>query len=310
MGFDSNDKSQSQEIDLNYLSKKAFSLFDYVGYLVFLFFRFLLKNAIVIIVLIVSGAIIGYFLDRNSDNLYKHEIIVVPNFGSNSYLYNTLKNLELGNTPIKSIEIEPILDVYQFIKEDWANLEIAKYLSENNIQFAKYEPESDVEKMYRYHLMTVVTSKRDDGGKIVDSLLNELNKDSYFLDRQKIEQENTKVLILGLQRNLESIDQILTKIGTPGTNSDLNIEMYSEINNLINSKKPTAMDLNKFKIYQLEQTKVIYPASKMLNIKEGKIRKMILLPVLLVGIYLMGCIVLNFFKKYSREHSQKKIHRV
>jgi len=306
MGTDKQNSNESQEIDLSYLSKKTASLFDHIGFSLFRFFKFLLKNAIVLSILIVVGAVVGYFLDKNSDDLYKSEIIVVPNFNSNSYLYNKVKNLELKNTPITSVKIEPILDIYQFIKDEWNNLEVAKYLSENNIQLNKFSPDSEVQKLYRYHLMTVVTKRKDVGGKIIDSLMNEFNKDKYFEERQKIEIENTKNLITELSNSLASVDQILGRIGTSGAASgEVSIEMYSELNNLISSRRSTILEINKNKILQLEQSKIIYPSSKMLNIKESVFPKTFVLPVVLIGLFLVFSLFKNFYEKYNKIENKR-----
>ncbi len=53
----------SQEIDLSYLFKKTSGLFDSLGYSLFRFFRFILRNIIILAILVVVGAVIGYFLD-------------------------------------------------------------------------------------------------------------------------------------------------------------------------------------------------------------------------------------------------------
>lgn len=306
MGTDKQNINESQEIDLSYLSKKTASLFDSIGFSLFRFFKFLLKNAIVLSILIVVGAVVGYFLDKNSDDLYKNEIIVVPNFNSNSYLYNKVENLELKDTPIKSVKIEPILDIYQFIKDEWNNLEVAKYLSENNIQLNKFSADSEVQKLYRYHLMTVVTKRKDTGGKIIDSLMNEFNKDKYFEERQKIEVQNTANLITELNNSLTSVDQILGRIGTTGaTSGEVSIEMYSELNNLISSRRSTILEINKNKIVQLEQSKIIYPSSKMLNIKESVLPKTFVLPVALIGLFLVFSLFKNFYKKYNKIENKR-----
>src|SRR5690606_26954394 len=123
----------------------------------------------------------GYFLDKKYGERYKHEVIVVPNFNSTSYLYGKIENAEFKDQPITKVEIEPIVDVYQFINSSYNNLEIAKYLSENNLQLTKYEIGSDVEKFYKYHLMTVYTNEKDTNGAIVKNFLSKLNQEEYFL---------------------------------------------------------------------------------------------------------------------------------
>lgn len=300
------EQNSSQEIDLSYLTKKMSQFFDSIGFAIYKFFKFILKNIIVVSVVIILGIIAGYFLDQKQKDTYKHEIIVVPNFNSSTYLYNKIENIDLKGSSISSIELAPILNIYEFITEDWNNLEIAKYLSQNNIQIDKYSPNSDVEKLYRYHLMTITTKRFDKGGEIVDSLLNEFNKDPYYVERQKIEIKNNQDLIIGLEDNVAKIDRILEKIGsTTIASGDLNIEMYSELNNLISSKRAALLEINKKQILHLEESKVIFPTSKSLNIKVKTFPKIVLLPLLFFGMFLFVHVLIGFFKKYKKIESNR-----
>src|SRR5690606_12285595 len=215
MGADTQNNQGSQEIDLSYLSKKTVSFFDGLGYSLYKFCRFLWKNIIILAILIVVGAVAGYFLDKKYGERYKHEVIVVPNFNSTSYLYGKIKNSKFTEGPITKVEIEPIVDIYQFINEGYNNLEIAKYLSENNLQLTKYEEDSDVEKFYKYHLMTVYTNEEDPNAKIVKDFINELNRDEYFLALQKIEQKNLEREIEEYDSTIREVNKIFAKLGSP-----------------------------------------------------------------------------------------------
>ncbi|MET3731529.1 hypothetical protein [Moheibacter stercoris] len=297
--------NSSQEIDLSYLSKKTGHLFDKIGYSIYRFIKFLIKNIWILLVLLIVGGVIGYLLDNRAEKLYKHEVIVIPNFSSNSYLYNSIQNLEYKNSKIVKAQVEPIIDIYQFIQERYQNLEIAKYMSENNIQLDKFNDKNAVEKLYRYHLMTIYTKGEDSKGQTIDSLLNTLNADPYYLSRQSIEQQNLNLSISEIEKSIESVNAILNKIGqSSSTAGDLNIEMYSELNNLINSKKSLVEDRNKAKVFQLEQSKIIYDSSKVLNIKESSTPKMILLPIVLFVLFLGANLILILSKKYKNKTSQ------
>lgn len=292
--------NSSQEIDLSYISKKTSAFFDHIGYAVYRFFKFCLKNFIIILALVIVGLALGYYLDNFREQTYKHEIIVVPNFNSTSYLYNSIENMDFEGTRVSKAEVEPIIDIYQFIQERYQNLEIAKYMSENNIQIDKFKEKSDVEKLYRYHLLTIYTKGEDVSGKIVDKLLSDLNNDNYFLERQKVEVASLQFLIEEIERSIASINNILNKLGNQGTtSSDLNIEMYSEINNLINSKKGSVDELNRLKVYQLEQSKVIYDSARVINIKNSSVPNMILLPIVLFLIFIVTSYGISLFKNYN-----------
>lgn len=296
----SNNSTESQEIDLTYLSKSVSSFFDWIGYSLFRFFKFLLKNSIIILILLVLGAVAGYFIDQSTPQKYKHQVIVVPNFNSTTYLYNKVENIKLQDTPITSVEVEPIIDMYEFISDEWVNLEVAKYLSQNNIQINKYSPKSDVEKLYRYHLLTVFTSGKDENGEAIDRLIRDLNDEPYFLERQKIEVENQNILITSLEKSVESIDLILDKLSSSTAKGDLSIEVYSELNELVTSKEKAVNEMNKHKVYQSEESMVIFPASKVLNIPYYTMPYLFLIPLFLIGLFLLIKGLMILVKKYQK----------
>ncbi|MFA5620179.1 MAG: hypothetical protein WDA08_07745 [Weeksellaceae bacterium] len=305
MGTVPNNQS-SQEIDLSFISKNTARLFENIGLSFFRFLQFLLKNKFWLLGLIVVGAVLGYFLDQSRSNKFKHEIIVVPNFSSNTYLYNKIAEMRFKDSPISSVEIEPVMDIYQFITERWSNLEIAKYLSENNIQFNKYKPNSEIEKFYRYHLMTVYTQGPDNGGKIIDSLMDVFNSDPYFLDRQKVEVQNNKNKIAQLKNSIEYTNQILDKIGSSeAKGSEITLETYSELNELINSKNSLIDQLRNAEIDQLEQKKVIFDSSRLLNIKDKGIPFAILIPVALILLFVFTTAFVRFYQRQSRKLSEQ-----
>lgn len=299
--MDIKNQREDQEIDLSYLSKKVNLLLDELGYSIYKFFRFIIKNLIIVLTLLVAGVIIGYLLDKMKDDNYKHEIVVVPNFNSVSYLYDRIENLGFKGTKIKSVEIEPVLDIYQFLNEEWNNLEIAKYLSQNNIQFDKYKPKSNMEKFYKYHLITIITQGFDKNSKITDSLLIDFNQSPYFNERMKIEKTGNELMVSIQTQSIEDINRILNKIGSQEVSkAELNIETYSELNDLINFKKQALKDINRAHLNELEYTKVIYPVSQIVNIKESKTSRVILVPIALLALFFMFSIFRNLYKRYSQ----------
>lgn len=296
--------NDNQEIDLSYLTKKISTWIEFLGYSIYKFFQFLLKNIILLSVLFILGVAIGYFIDSNRGESYKHEVVVIPNYKSTEYLYSKIENMKLKDSPIQSIEIKPIIDVYDFItsESEWNNLEVAKYLSQNNIRFDKYSVDSDVEKFYRYHLLTVITSDKDPKGAVVDSIVNELNKDPFLLERKRVESEGRKMLVQGLEKNVESIEKILDKLGNASVNTagDVNIEMYPEINELISSKSSALNEINKIKILELEGTEVINPTTKVMSVEVKRIPSYLLYPLIFVGLFFVFNLIKAFVEKYKK----------
>src|SRR5690606_1171287 len=112
------------------------------------------------------------FIDKYKSNSYRHEIIVVANFGSVNYLYEKIKGINLENTSIQEVQIKPITDIYAFIKERYQNLEMAKYMSDNSIKFENYQSNQYTENFHRYHVITLHSNELDDEGSIINKFMN------------------------------------------------------------------------------------------------------------------------------------------
>src|SRR5690554_5806149 len=87
-------QNNNEEIDLGDLFRLIKRFFEKIGNLLLRFLSFLLRNAIVLIILIVIGAIIGYFWQKSIEPLYKTEIIVATSFGSQEYLFKAIDEAE------------------------------------------------------------------------------------------------------------------------------------------------------------------------------------------------------------------------
>lgn len=294
-----------KDVDLFYLIKKIKEFFDRLGYSIYKFFQFVKKNYVILLILLGVGIGVGILLDMLRGDKYRHEIILVPNFESTTYLYDQIDGLTYTGRDFNLVELEPIVDVYGFIKDRYQNLEIAKYFSENNIEFNKFKKDSKSELMYRYHLMTVYTDELEDADKVLDDIINELNQSDYHLNRQKIETNNVLRTIEELTISITNINKILAKLGDnlEGKASDIYIENYSDVNELINVKRNMTDELNKLSIYQLEQEKVIYDSARIINIKDKKLPLKIVLPVFLLLSYFGFVVFKKFLNRYKSYNS-------
>src|SRR5690606_13133029 len=180
--MNTNNQNNSQEIDLARLYNNITSS---IALKIYNLMQFFLKNIIYIIILFVVGAAIGFYIDKQKNKLYEHQVILALNFDSSSYLYNKIQNLDKEEFPeITSARIEPIIDVVTFIQAKWDNIKIAEYLSENNISIHKYKKGEQTEKIYRYHLLTLNSEDKDVNGSIINGFLEKLNQEPYFLNRK------------------------------------------------------------------------------------------------------------------------------
>ena len=85
--------SQDQEIDLGQVFNKVGSFIQIGIDSIFDLFLFIKKNILILVVLLISRIILGFFLDKINQS-YNHEIIVIPNLGSTDYLYSKIDLLE------------------------------------------------------------------------------------------------------------------------------------------------------------------------------------------------------------------------
>lgn len=305
--FPERDKN-NQDIDLMVLFKLIQKGLDKIGYKIYRFFRFIIKNIFVILGVIALGILVGYFLNANQKQTYQHQLVVTPNFGSVTFLYNEVDKFKSNNSSIKSVKIEPIVNIYEFSKERWANLELMKYLDLQDININKYTEKSNVEKFYRYHLLTLISDEKDLNGSVITTFLNKVNTNPYFLERQKVEIKNISSQILETEITIQNINKILNALGTPEEKSTgVNVSSYPELHQLINTKKNMFDDLSNLKVYQIENSKVIYTTSKISNIKIDKINKVILTPIIFLFIYFFIYILISFYKKYNKIQHQSII---
>ena len=178
--------SQEQEIDLGQVFKKLGSIFQSFIDSIFDLIVFVKRNFIVLIILFIVGAGLGYYLDK-TDKAYNHSIIVTPNFGSNDYLYGkiSLLNAKIKEDDtlflsavglkkadnLKEIEIKPVVDVYKFINNKPENFELIKLMAEDGD--IKEIIENDItSKNYPFHIISFKTKDKTTNEITVNPILS------------------------------------------------------------------------------------------------------------------------------------------
>lgn len=295
------DNKHSQEIDLRFLWQKIIKFMDGIGFMIFKLFRFFFKNIILFIVLIIIGVVAGYFLDVNKNQVYRYQIIVIPNFDSSTYLYKkiaTLNSNEYEN--IIGAEIEPVVDVLAFISDKWDNLKIAEFMNSNNLNIHVHKPGGQAEKIYKYHLITILTNKIDVDGSIIDKFLNQLNQEPYFLNRQKIETQNLDLKIKEYEISVKDINALFEKLGKTeyASGNNVNIENHAQTNELLNHKNNIVDRINKAKVNKIEQEKIIYEVTRFSDIQSKTLSNMIFIPLVLIFLFIGGMFVKRIYNRY------------
>lgn len=316
--------SDSQEIDLSQISKKIGNFFDGISTKVFKAILFFKRNIIWIGILFIIGGVLGYYLDKTT-KVYKHQIVVTPNFGSVDYLYSKIDLLEskikendtlfLKNVvgikdskKIKEITIEPIADVYKFVEDKTQNFELIKLMAEDG-DIKKVLSENLTSKNYPYHLLKFVTSNETDYEKTVNPILNFLNKSDYYSLIQKEYINNVKIKMAENDSIIGQINGVLNAFSSNVNGSQKSDKLVyynenSQLNDVIKTKDQLVYEQGQHRIALINTDKIVKNNSEVLNIKNtesinGKMK--LILPILFISIF----VLVGYFKSFYRKQMSK-----
>lgn len=321
--------SEDQEVDLALISKKINSFFESIKTSIFNGIQFFVRNWIVVLILVVAGFGLGIFLDKTQKS-YEHQIIVTPNFGSTDYLYAKidlidskikekdtlfLKNIVGIQQPevLKSIEIKPLTDVYNFIKNKPENFELIKLMAEDG-DINKVLQENITSKNYTFQNIILGTKSKISEDKIVKPLLKYFNTSDYY---SKIQKEAYRSVQLKINKNdtiIKQIDGILNNVSKSTNNNAKSDKLvyYNEntqLNDVIKTKDGL---INEQAIHHIELItfdKIVKESSITANIESvkfiGKYLKFIL-PVLFVALFVFLKFFIAFYKRQKHLNSNLK----
>lgn len=286
MSTTSQNKFDDQEIDLSAVLQKKIKSIAIILFDIILFFK---KYFIVIIGLIIIGVSISYFLDKYSKQIYKNEVIVIPNYDSSDYLYNTIQNINskinlvdsqffntIGLTEynrLKKIKIEPITDIYNFLS-DKKKYDIFKILTEGK-DVNKVIRDSITSKKNKYYKINIYLSDKDDKGVVIDKILKYLNKNEYYNDYKTINIAYIKNKIEKNNQMIAQIDAILnmysnsTKNEISNNNQFILLNKESSLDKLFESKEKLIEDIKILELDLIDGKKLINDISINYNIQSS-----------------------------------------
>ena len=307
--------SQEQEIDLGQLSKKIGGFFQKLIDSFFDLILFIKRNILIIAILFILGIVLGYFMDKKAKQ-YDHEIVVLPNFKSVDYLYSKInlinaKKKENDTLFLKSIgikepkkfnliEVEPIINVYEFIQESESNFELIKLMAEDG-DLEKIIENETTAKNYQYHLIKIKTSKSIKKDDLITPILKYLEASDYFSNIKKEMQLSLDVEIKSNEETLSQINNILNELPKQsGKSTSVYISENNQLNEIIQSKKDLINKQTYNKIRMINYQNVIKEVTSTLNIKNtkgtnGKMK--LILPVLFVFFFMVIVFARKFYKK-------------
>ena len=322
--------SDNQEIDFSKISKKIGNFFENISSSIFRGFLFFKRNIVIFISLFIIGFGVGYYLDMRS-NSFDHEIIVAPNFGSVDYLYGKIDQIEskikekdtvflksIGISKPKTlleIEIEPIIDVYNFVNsstvilnnsQNTQNFELVKLLSEDG-DINKVIKEKTTSKNYKRHIIHISTIGRVTDKSIIEPLMTYLNLNEYYKNIQKAYVNNITTKMTQNKVIIGQIDNLLNKFSSTTTNtqkSDKSVYFSEnpELNEVIKTKDNLLRELGEERIELLNNEQIIMKNSSITNVKNidgvnGKMK--FIIPLLIFFAFIGIKLLKNFYRKQS-----------
>lgn len=313
-----------QEIDIFQLSKSIGSFFDRINAMIFQSIHFFVRNWIIVLILIVLGFGLGWFLDANKKT-FENQVIVTPNFGSVDYLYSKIDLIEskiiAGDTAflkkevginkpklIRKIEIKPIADVYKFIEDNEQNFQLIKLMAEVG-EVKKVLEDNVTSKNYTFHTISFVTDQITDEKDIVEPLLKYLNSSEYFNALQKIGYKNLADQIVKNDTIISQIDQVLNGFSSAVKNGAKNDKLvyYNEntqLNDIIKTKQSLILEQGKNRLKLVNYDKAIKEINSTLNRNNTKITNgnfKLLFPVLFLFLF----VLIHLFQKFYRNQLLK-----
>lgn len=313
--------SQDQEIDLGLVAKGIKNFFQGIINSFFDFIFFLKKKIIIVGSLFVIGVVLGYFLDKNSS--YTQDILVIPNFGSNEYLYKKIDFLNsriiekdtafftsigVSNSDnINKIEIKAVNGVFQFVNqgdENKQNFELIKLMAEDgNIEeIVKSDATS---RNYYLHNITFKTSEKITQKDVIDPILKYLQDNNFYKTQQKIYQNNIDNKTKFNDSLIVQIDKLILNLSN---NKGGNISFSEEkgISELINKKdlliKETQnLFLNQSLFEEIIKTQNV--SINNLNTKGLNHKMKLFLPIMFIILYV---ILYNFIVLYKKQMNRIK----
>lgn len=312
--------SQDQEIDLGQIGTGIKNFFNGIVNSIFDFIFFVKKKIVIIGSLFVIGVVAAFVLDPK---IYNHEISVIPNFGSNEYLYKKIEQIdtklregdetffkELGiknYENVVGIEIEAYPAIYNFVnnKEQENNFELIKLMAEDG-NIDKIMKEEITSKNYYHHKISIKTKGMFKKEEFITPVLNYLNNNPYFEVQQKVYQKNLADKITLNDSLINQIDKLIVLLSSNNSSGTISISEKNSIPELVEKKDRLIAEKQYLLTNENIFDKIIKEESSIINIRDYKpllLNNKILFPLALILLYLLSYFLFNTYKKQSARHN-------
>lgn len=276
-----------EEIDLGYFFSQIGNFFKGIIRLCFMVFNFFKKYIIWIILLIIAGAVLGYFVGKDSSPMYQNKVVVIPNFESADYLYDKVEEINLkrkqkdfvfikqftgGNWQrFLTIEIEPVPDIYNFITGSRERIDVFRIMFENQ-ELSEFVEDVITSRQYKYHKLNFFIGGAQGSDAIIQNVLDYLNDNEHYKKYKQVGQANTALRINEADKMIKQIDDALAAfavIPEPGSNIAPLVNSNSDMFDIAEYKQELLIEKLKLEMLQKDQSEIIKLASAEYNIVDN-----------------------------------------
>lgn len=314
--------NSSEEVDLGYMFKSIGDFFKKLVKLLFLVVTFFKRFILIIIGLIILGIILGYFLDRNSNYVYENRLIVIPNFESVEYLYDKTEELNFkilaGDSlylkkifddnykAVRKIEIEPIVDIYNFTTKSRENIDVFRILFENQ-DMKEFVEDMTTSKQYKYQKLKVFILGKENSENLLKQLLIYFNESEHYKQYQEVYVQNTLKRLSETDKMILQADSVIAAITSVSKGTNPNPPVYASFNNDFYSIFRYKDVLLKDKLELLKKNKdevdIIKTVSINYNILESSfatLKNVVKIPVYLIFLFSLIFFVIFIYKSLKK----------
>jgi hypothetical protein len=321
-------KNVSDEIDLEFLFRKITNVVKKMIRACLNGLNFIFRNWIILLILVVVGAGIGYFMQSGKKKSQTADVVIRTNFETGEYTYNALnilqakikendttflakKGFRVDTLELNKIEIQPIVnftDISKRFDPNDRNLEILL----KSVEFEEEtERSNSFNTSYKYHTVTMSLSHVATN-KTVDKVIDYLNNQELIQEVAKVGRQN---IIDQIERNdmtfaqIDSVLETYSKTESLSTSNsqiyvvdkNFNISQVLELKMLLQTENKALKDelvFAKNAIVKLNDDPVVAAMPGLLD------KKVIMMPLLLVFLFLFFSWLRHtyfYLKKFSQE---------
>jgi hypothetical protein len=316
---------EDQEIDLAAVGRGIRRSAGNVNRFLYRCIRFFLKNALWILLVLVLGGALGFFMDRSGERVYRNQIIASPNFGSVDYLYakvgllkskikerDTLFLKKIGISDPKSIidiDISPIVDIFKFVSMGTEqNYRLLELMAQDG-DMKKIIVDPTTSKNYPYHLISFSTKGMTTSEATTIPIMRYLNNSPFYQKVQRQYVENVQAKIKADDIIIAQIDNLLSGLAKEGDGkSQVYINQNTQLNDVIKTKDELLKEQGQYKLELIGQDRVIKDNNITLNVKDDSVSNgnmKLAMPLVFLLLYLLGYAFVSFYRAQSRKEKNR-----